>query len=1493
MTATSLQWVVGTLCVALGALMLVAPHEFGGAGARLELNLPVAGAVLLLAGAALLATALFVPRRVVVGGAHLLAGAMLLAVAATFTTTGQWNVIVSYSILGLGTMLSPFLVRSSPRARRSAAMDLLPLLLGLDSFATGVLLVGAPDLFQSPAYEVILAYRGAYGATLLIAGAGLVSVQIGLPRSGWVRRAAYLFAAAAAFVWLASFALPSHTGAAALYLGSAGVALLVLPWLGNQVRLLNPRSLRARLALILAAAVAVPLLVLLPIYSAGQETQTAAQVLTREETLAVALAQDVADYVRLHRAAVTQLAQRHDLLLLSPADQHEVLREAASAYPDSTGFGTVAATGESIARADDRQGESWVGDPVFEATRSTALPSMTTGISPVLHQPIFSIGVPVLNADGQFMGMVGSALEPTVIAAHLSRANSIAGTQVFMVDESGRIIAHADPELVATFADVSATQAVAALLHNPTPSGSLGSTRPESEMLVGYARVPDLNWGVVVELPTASALDPIHARLNILFVGLLLMIAMAAAAGAIIAGWLTRPLVTLAAAVNSLAAGNDNAVLPLDTFAEIGRVAAAFSDLRDDLTSRTTQLRRLALVARHTENGVVITDQRGVIEWVNTPFAGMYGYTISLIGQDVLKLVCGADSDADTLQRINSAIGGGHGFQEEILSYRNDGSRFWVSLVASPVLHEQGGYSGFVVIARDVTEQRRNNEALGRLAEARAIYEATARNLTDGLMILDRADRVTFWNPCLEQLTSVPANTAVGLTLSELDALLPPGVINRPPVAHALVDAAGVVPEAKQATSAWQVDIDPGQTLMILTFPILGSAGQFLGHARLVRDVTHERAVDRLKDQFVSMVSHELRTPMNGVIGMTELLLETPLDAFQREYAETIRDSGLALVEIVNDILDISRLKAGEVELEEIEFDVRLLVEHIVELLIGPARSRQVELVGLVERGVPRLLRGDPGRLRQILTNLVGNAIKFTDHGDVSLHIGSDATTGGEVVLRCEVRDTGIGIEPNAVEHVFEPFKQADSSVTRQYGGTGLGLSICKRLVEAMGGNIDVSSTSGVGSAFWFTIRLKHSHTESLPERNGVADLRVLLIDAHPTRRAALCEQLAVWGIIAEARGHASKKVTEFSPSGRTTGYDVVLLTDGALDGDAADFTWNRADHTGHVPLVVRLNPTGQPIEEEDPRFWATLPSPPRQSQLYDMLAEIREQRHARTVLPPASKKSQLVAVRASGPVANDAPRVLVVDDSEVNRRVAELMLARLGYRSMSAQGGLAALDSLARSACDAILMDCSMPDMDGFAVTAEIRSREANTRRTPIIAMTANANSNDRDDCLKAGMDDYLAKPVELAGLARVLARWAPQVLTTPALLPTLTEASAAGDVLDRKALEQIRALEKPGEASLLSDIVLAFRESVAANFERLRDGLAARDGKVVANAAHALMGAAGALGAERVRSIAHQLELAGHHQSFTGTELRVTDLEDACDQALAALADEVARAA
>ena len=379
-------------------------------------------------------------------------------------------------------------------------------------------------------------------------------------------------------------------------------------------------------------------------------------------------------------------------------------------------------------------------------------------------------------------------------------------------------------------------------------------------------------------------------------------------------------------------------------------------------------------------------------------------------------------------------------------------------------------------------------------------------------------------------------------------------------------------------------------------------------------------AADRAKSSFLAMISHELRTPMNGVIGMTGLLMDTALDSAQREYAETIRDSAESLLAIVNDLLDFSKIEAGRLELEIVDFDVRSMVEEVVDLFAQSAEQRRLRLTAEVDAGVPTTLRGDPGRLRQVLTNLVGNAIKFTEHGEVNVLAKEIPDANSNVRLRFEVADTGIGISAQVQQRLFTPFTQADASTTRKYGGTGLGLAICKQLIDLMSGQIGVDSQPAKGSRFWFTVPLAHADREVRAQRLGLT---------HPSRRQE---------------------------------------------------------------------------------------------------------------------------------VGTSAARVLVAEDNAVNQRIVLHWLERLGYRADVAANGFEALDALSRLPYDAVLMDCRMPEMDGFEATARIRARESSGGgHTPIIAMTADATAEDRERCLASGMDDYVSKPLKPTDLEAILERWVP----------------------------------------------------------------------------------------------------------------------------------------
>jgi PAS domain S-box-containing protein len=599
LSISSLQWVVGMFIATLGALMLVSPHQFSAATySHLSPHLAWFGPGFLLAGAGLLAVATPGPRFQYVVLAHLWAGGMLLFMAAGYAFNGSWSGTSNYGVLGLGTAVAPLLTRYFPqRAQMDHPLgsahrrgDAFAAIMGLATALTGLFLVAMPSQFTASVYDPIRLYLPLFGLVFVTAGSFLCASQFGYLLLRRVDRWSPIPVAGALLLFGASVALPIRAWTGIAYYGGFGSALVILAWMGPQLRQLDPGSLRTRLALVLAAAAAVPVLVLTPLYSHEEENQAVTAQLARQQSLASALAQDVADYVTLHQAVVKLLATQPGLLALSPGEVRLLLQNSKAAYPDVNGFGLVSADGDPIARSDDRQGTSWIGDRVFEEMRRTNQPVLDVRISPVVHRPVFTFGVPILDVQGKFSGMVSASVASTRMADVLSRNDLGGDVQTYLVDATGRIIAHPDLNLVASLADLSGTPSVVALLSDPAASGSLRAAGPNGEVLASFAHVPDLGWGVVVERSSATALAPTRAKLDVLFAGLMVLIGAAAGFGVLAAGWLSRPLVTLSAAVDGLAAGDDSAPLPAGGLTEVAGLANTFGAMRARVISHTAEL---------------------------------------------------------------------------------------------------------------------------------------------------------------------------------------------------------------------------------------------------------------------------------------------------------------------------------------------------------------------------------------------------------------------------------------------------------------------------------------------------------------------------------------------------------------------------------------------------------------------------------------------------------------------------------------------------------------------------------------------------------------------------------------------------------------------------------------------------------------------------------------------------------------------------------------
>jgi len=591
---TSLNWAVGTFSFGLGVLMLVAPHQFGWpAFAWLQDQLTWWGIGFVTAGVGLLAVVALAPRFGLVVLAHLWAGGLLLALAAGFVRIGGWGGATAYLVLGLGTSVAPLLTRFDLR-RTWLRGDALSLLIAFGALLSGLVMLGIPGSFAPSRYDLMRPFLSEFGLAFAALAILVCVTQTRRHVSPWIRQVALVLLGSVLLLFGALTSIPNHDWV--IFYGGFGAALMLQSIPGPRAGRFDPRSLRTRLALVLAAAVAVPLVVLVSIYAHNQDAQGVAEQLGRQQAVAGALADEVSDYVELHWAAVQALAGQPDLLTLSTSQQQAILRASKAAYPDARGFGTVSAAGDPIARSDDRQGTSWIGDPVFEQVRRTQQPSIEILISPIVGLPIFSMGVPVLDAEGHFAGMVAGSLDAARVGAFLERADFRPDTRTFLVDRTGRLIARSDMDPATGFADLSAQSSVAAMLADSAPGGALRIAGPRGGVLASYARVPELGWAIVVEEPAATALEVIHTKLDLLFGGLLLVIAATAGFGVLAAGWLSRPLATLAVAVDRLATGDSTAPLPVTGLTEIVRLAATFSHLRKQLDARTAE-RELAETA--------------------------------------------------------------------------------------------------------------------------------------------------------------------------------------------------------------------------------------------------------------------------------------------------------------------------------------------------------------------------------------------------------------------------------------------------------------------------------------------------------------------------------------------------------------------------------------------------------------------------------------------------------------------------------------------------------------------------------------------------------------------------------------------------------------------------------------------------------------------------------------------------------------------------------
>lgn len=805
----------------------------------------------------------------------------------------------------------------------------------------------------------------------------------------------------------------------------------------------------------------------------------------------------------------------------------------------------------------------------------------------------------------------------------------------------------------------------------------------------------------------------------------------------------------------------------------------------------------LAKVVSQTSNGVVVTDLAGVIQWVNNGFAKITGYTIEeVLGKTPAQFLQGAGMPPEISARLGEALALRESYSGELLNYRKEGTPYWVHLDIEPRYDEAGECNGFMAMLVDVTERKQAEQFRERV-------EAIIDSSPDYISTAAPDGGLQFINCKGRQLVGISQDEDVtGLKMTDMHPQW---------VAQRLLTEG--LPAAKRY-GVWQ-----GETVLLhrngLTTPVSqvilshhAPDGSLEFYSCIMRDITHQKQAERVmaqarevaeqanraKSEFLANMSHEIRTPMNGVLGMLELLRSSNLGKEQSEQADIAYRSGEALLRLMNDILDFSKIESGRLELELIDFEIRTLVEDVVGLYAARAQEKGLELVSMVDANVPDRLIGDPGRVRQVLNNLVNNAVKFTERGEVlmlvkTVDFGQDsepsAVMDGERQLLFSVVDTGIGVAQENWVTIFEPFTQADGSVTRLYGGTGLGLAICKRLVQAMGGNIGLSERPQGGSIFSFAISFRLSLNQApvwLP-RQALAGLQVLVLDSNASSRMVLQQYLEHWGmqvVVVSDAGESQDLLRKACEAGAPFNLALLGHQPPGLDGLALAREIQQRPEFGK-PKMVLLSAgfyLGQAREAKDAGLHGYLAKPVRMKDVHDTLA---------LVLGQGTEQALITRHAVAEHQSKQSARILVVEDNPVNQQVAINMLRRMGCSCDIAANGELALSAMAQHHYDLVLMDMQMPVLGGVEATRQWREQEralADAPRQIIVAMTANALQEDREACLNAGMDDYLAKPFTFAGLKQMIERWLSRHSDSYAVLVPAVEP------IDHEVLRQLRRL-------------------------------------------------------------------------------------------------------
>ncbi|MGB3093590.1 MAG: PAS domain S-box protein [Candidatus Zixiibacteriota bacterium] len=874
-------------------------------------------------------------------------------------------------------------------------------------------------------------------------------------------------------------------------------------------------------------------------------------------------------------------------------------------------------------------------------------------------------------------------------------------------------------------------------------------------------------------------------------------------------------------------------------------------------------------------------DSSGMFEYVNKKWKEVIGYSDEEIKKLNLTDILRKDQVPHCMELFRKVMGGETLDNVEAVFITKEGREIFVSGAINSRMKD-GKFVATRGIFRDITERKRAEE---KLRESEEKYRTLVETAQEGIGITDPDENLTFVNQAFAELLGYTREELLALNLSQICDEEEFAKLRKESKKRQRGQPSRY--EARLYAKTGEV-----KYFNVSASPLVDEKGSITATLAFLNDITERKRAEenlkkakqeaeeanRLKSEFLANMSHEIRTPMNAIIGMTGIALDTDLADEQREYLSTVKESSYALLGLIDDILDLSKIEAGRIELDSIDFDLRAMVEGVADTLAPRASPKGLELACLIHPEVPTFLRGDPGRLRQMLVNLGGNAVKFTEKGEVVIGVELEKETEDGATLLFSVTDTGIGVPKDKQTKIFESFTQADGSTTRKYGGTGLGLSISRRLVELMGGKIGVESQPGKGSRFWFDATLeKQKEFKRISPPLVPADIRgkrILVTDDNKTNRTILVKMLESFGCSAEAvesGGEAIKILKRAAHKEKP--FDLVLL-DMQMPEMNGEETLRIFKDDPEIKDVVVVMLTSVGVRGDASRLEALgcagyLLKPIKQSQLFDTIITVLSRQKVQ-----AKEKSIPIVTRHT--IAEEKRRkirVLLAEDNSTNQKLAIALLKKAGYSVDAVENGQMVLDALGRASYDLVLMDVQMPEMDGLKATRAIREDEGEKSHIPIIAMTAHAMKGDKERCLQAGMDDYISKPIEPQVMIDTIEKWAKPYRRRTALPRQGT--SPKGDRSKGLPIDLETALLRfDNDRELLRQLLQEFLEAAPEQLGTLDEAVRRGDAKTLQSEAHRLKGAAGNLSARFIADLALKLETSGRNGDMSGAEETIAEL-------------------